>query len=437
VAIGHGAGNGTQGSYAVAIGMSAGETTQAANSIIINATGATLNQTTANTFTVAPIRNISAIDGILQYNASTKEVSYSNRVTAESFDTDQITIVGNRITTTVTNANLELECNGTGGVVVNGGKIILNTGGNAYVESVDYGVNSANSAVNIFGGPYQKINLRAGFGTQATWTLATDGTLTLPSGGALDANFVGGQWIDVWLTAPQGATKTAGVRDFFGKTVAYAKEDSFVIESNRAIAPKVWTFSESGSLTFPNATVQTTAWTGVVGTQATLNVTGAATAETFNTDQITVVGNRISTTVTNANLELECNGTGGVVINTLAEATTASTARSAGYLGIPASTVSTTNTLTIADAGEHIYVTTNTQTITIPANASVAYPIGTTLTFIAGPSPVVTATIAITTDTMRLAGGTSTGPRTLAANGMATAVKVAATTWYINGTGLT
>jgi hypothetical protein len=181
------------------------------------------------------------------------------------------------------------------------------------------------------------------------------------------------------------------------------------------------------------------ATSGVLQYNATtkeVSYSNSVTAETFNTDQITVVGNRITTTVTNANLELECNGTGGVVINTLAEATTASTARSAGYLGIPASAVSTTNTLTIADAGEHIYVTTNSQTITIPANASVSYPIGTTLTFIAGPS-ATTVTIAITSDTLRLAGGTSTGSRTLAANGMATAVKVAATTWYINGTGLT
>jgi hypothetical protein len=240
VAVGILAGHTGQGANAVAIGNSAGYANQAANSIILNATGVQLNQTTANTFTVAPIRNISATSGVLQYNASTKEVSYSNSVTAE----------------------------------------------------------------------------------------------------------------------------------------------------------------------------------------------------TFNTDQITVVGNRITTTVTNANLELECNGSGGVVINTLAEATTASTARSAGYLGIPASAVSTTATLTIADAGEHIYVTTTGQTITIPAAASVAYPIGTTLTFIAGPS-ATTTTIAITSDTLRLAGGTSTGSRTLAANGMATAVKVAATTWYINGTGLT
>ena len=67
-----------------------------------------------------------------------------------------------------------------GNLQVDGGKIILNTGGNAYVESVDYGVNTATSALNIFGGPYQKIKLRAGFGTEATWTFGTTGTLTVP-----------------------------------------------------------------------------------------------------------------------------------------------------------------------------------------------------------------------------------------------------------------
>jgi hypothetical protein len=200
---------------------------------------------------------------------------------------------------------------------------------------------------------------------------------------------------------------------------------------------KTWTFGTDSRLTFPDGTVQTTAWTGTFNT---LSVTGAVTAESFNTDQITVVGNRISTTVTNANLELECNGTGGVVINTVADATTASTVKSVGYLGLPQSATATTATLAIGDAGKHIYITTTGQTITIPAASSVAYPIGTTLTFIAGPS-ATTATIAITSDTLRLAGGTSTGSRTLAANGMATAVKVSGTSsagvWYINGTGLT
>jgi hypothetical protein len=244
VAIGESAGESYQGVNAIAIGKKAGYYYQAANSIILNATGDPLEQTTANTFTVAPIRNISATSGVLQYNDSTKEVSYSNSVTAES----------------------------------------------------------------------------------------------------------------------------------------------------------------------------------------------------FNTDQITVVGNRITTTVTNATLELEGNGSAGVVINTLAEATTASTSRAVGYLGLPRTNSSLTQTLTIADSGKHVYLTTTGQTITIPAAASVAYPIGTTITFIAG-STATTTTIAIDTDTMYLAGTGTTGSRTLAAHGMATAVKVNGTSssgvWYINGTGLT
>jgi hypothetical protein len=126
----------------------------------------------------------------------------------------------------------------------------------------------------------------------------------------------------------------------------------------------------------------------------------------------------------------------GTVTGTAATATASSTASSLGYLGIPQSGTATTATLAIGDAGKHIYVTTNGQTITIPANASVAYPIGTTIGFIAGAS-ATTVTIAITSDTMYLAGAGTTGSRTLAAHGMATAVKVAATTWYISGNGLT
>jgi hypothetical protein len=65
----------------------------------------------------------------------------------------------------------------------------------------------------------------------------------------------------------------------------------------------------------------------------------------------------------------------------------------------------------------------------------VAFPIGTVVTFISGTG--ATTTIAITSDTMYLAGSGTTGSRTLAAYGMATAVKVTSTSWYINGTGLT
>jgi hypothetical protein len=45
--------------------------------------------------------------------------------------------------------------------------------------------------------------------------------------------------------------------------------------------------------------------------------------------------------------------------------------------------------------------------------------------------------IAITTDTLTLANSTTTGTRTLAQNGIATCVKIAATSWLISGAGLT
>jgi hypothetical protein len=120
-----------------------------------------------------------------------------------------------------------------------------------------------------------------------------------------------------------------------------------------------------------------------------------------------------------------------------AEGTTSTAATGFGYMGLPqSSTAGTTGsyTITAADAGEHIYATA-TRTVTIPANGTLALPIGTTIVFIAGTG--ATMSIEITSDTLRLAGPGFTGTRTLAAHGMATAVKVEATVWYISGNGLT
>jgi hypothetical protein len=120
----------------------------------------------------------------------------------------------------------------------------------------------------------------------------------------------------------------------------------------------------------------------------------------------------------------------------VADATTTTAARGAGYMGVPPSAAATTGAYTIvaADAGEHIY-STATRTVTIPANGSVAFPVGTALTFIAATG--TTVTIAITTDTLILAGTGATGNRTLAPFGMATAIKITSTSWIISGNGLT
>jgi hypothetical protein len=93
-------------------------------------------------------------------------------------------------------------------------------------------------------------------------------------------------------------------------------------------------------------------------------------------------------------------------------------------------------TLVLEDVSYHIYKTdTSAYTWTIPANASVAFEVGTCVTFINGGSSG-NITLAITSDTMQLAASSSTGSRTLAAGGVATAIKVASTKWFINGVGL-
>lgn len=107
---------------------------------------------------------------------------------------------------------------------------------------------------------------------------------------------------------------------------------------------------------------------------------------------------------------------------------------------IPQNSKSAAYTLVLADAGKHIFhpsADTTARTFTIPANASVAYPIGTAITFVNQNGTGGVVSIAITSDTMRLAGAGTTGTRTLARNGVATAIKIATTEWIISGTGLT
>lgn len=131
----------------------------------------------------------------------------------------------------------------------------------------------------------------------------------------------------------------------------------------------------------------------------------------------------------------EVSGLGTGVATQLALNANGTDVDAIGFRGIPQNSQADNYTLVLADAGKHIYETGASKTVTIPANASVAYEIGTAVTFIA--TNATGCSIAITTDTMTLAGTTTTGTRTLAQNGMATAVKVTSTSWIISGTGLT
>lgn len=176
----------------------------------------------------------------------------------------------------------------------------------------------------------------------------------------------------------------------------------------------------SGTLT--NATGLPTA--GLVDDAVTNAKLANMAASTFKARVTGSTGDPEDATVAQANTLLQADGL---------------TVDASGFRGIPQNSQSAAYTLVAADAGKHIYhpsADTTARTWTIPANGSVAFPVGTTITFVNDSSAGV-ITIAITTDTLVLAGAGTTGSRTLAANGIATAIKMTSTRWQINGTGLT
>jgi hypothetical protein len=159
--------------------------------------------------------------------------------------------------------------------------------------------------------------------------------------------------------------------------------------------------------------------------------TGVVTATTLSGD---VTVNGAGVTALASNLTLAGNVTGNPAAGTTSTGTSGF-----GYMGLPQN-ASTTGSYTIlaADAGTHIYSSAN-RAITIPSSGTTAMPIGTTIVFIAGSGATVTISISSspTANTLYLAGPGTTGSRTLAPFGMATAVKITATSWIISGNGLT
>ena len=173
-----------------------------------------------------------------------------------------------------------------------------------------------------------------------------------------------------------------------------------------------------------------------IGASSTGDAITASSTTTFTNKDLTSGTNTFpATLLTASSTSTLTNKTISGANNTL----TVDGTTSVGYITVPQNSQSAAYTTVLSDAGKHIFhpsADTTARTFTIPANASVAYPIGTGITFI-NQNAAGVVTIAITTDTMRLAGAGTVGSRTLAANGIATAIKVTATEWIISGSGLT
>lgn len=106
-----------------------------------------------------------------------------------------------------------------------------------------------------------------------------------------------------------------------------------------------------------------------------------------------------------------------------------------GYRDAPQTLKTVNYQLVLADRGKSVVMNGSTLTLTIPANSAVAFPVGTVI--IVANINASALSVAITTDTLTLANSTTTGTRTIAQNGLATLVKISATSWLISGVGVT
>jgi hypothetical protein len=332
VAIGASAGSLTQGIAAVAIGTLAGRTFQANNSIIINATGANLDQTTANTFTVAPVRNDNSnIAEVMFYNTTSKEITYGN----------VISVAGN-----ITGGNLTV-----GSGTITGG----NVNGANFNGNVAFGTGTVGGSGNITGGNISAIGNISG------------GNLSLSGNITSDIGFTGAT---ITINNAPGGNEGAEV---------------------------IWALPSPANTVLSTSLVQDVYQNGMRFFESGGNSRG---------------------------LYMDL----GSVPN--------GSATAVGYRDIPQVAFTANTTIATTDAGRHYYSTQSTSYIlTIANNASQGFQVGAAISIVNQGTGNITVAQGSGV-TLYLAGNATSGNRTVATFGMATLIKVATDTWFINGTGI-
>ena len=355
----------------------------------------------------------------------------TNGGTGQTTYTDGQLLIGNSTGNTLTKATLT---QGTGVTITNsaGGITISATGSGGTVTSV-----TGTAPVASSGGATPAISLAASYGdTQNPYASKTANfVLAAPNGSSGVPTFRAIVAADI-PTLNQNTTGTAaglsatlvvgsggtGAATFTANNVLLGNGTS----AFQVVAPgtvgnvlmsngTTWVSSASAAQTYPGAGIANstgTAWGTSYTTTGSGTVVALATSPSFTTP---VLGTPTSGTLSNCTVD----GTNAV-----------------GFRNLPQNEQTGSYTLVLTDSGKHIYRGSGSAaTWTIPANSSVAYPIGTAITFI--NLSATSVSIAITTDTMYLSSAGTTGTRTLAQYGSATALKITSTSWLISGSGLT
>jgi hypothetical protein len=177
------------------------------------------------------------------------------------------------------------------------------------------------------------------------------------------------------------------------------------IAASSSAADKLFYFTGSGAGTVTDLTSVARTLIGQ-STQALMRSAGLGlgTASTQNTG--TSGGNVPLLNGANSWSGLQTLSAGADVTPASTPSTTA-----VGYLGAPQNLISGSYTMVMSDAGKSFYHTSGTaHVLTIPANASVAFPIGTVMAGV-NENGAGNLTLACTSDTLRW--GSSTGSRTM------------------------
>ena len=220
----------------------------------------------------------------------------------------------------------------------------------------------------------------------------------------------------------------------------YSNGTSYKVVLTDSADALIWTVDNIvtiGSMAFQNANAVAITG-GTIGSGVTFNGNTTGTASNVTGVVAVVNGGTGSTTAAAARAALGAAASGAnadiVSLRQDVVLVAAGTigADSIGYRGAPQNAQTAAYQLALADNGKHISITTGG--ITIPANSAAAFPIGATVVIYNNSGS--SQSIAITTDTLRQAGTTNTGTRTLANYGLATCVKVDTTVWAITGAGL-
>ena len=142
IAIGYESGRSSQGTDSIAIGTKAGRGSQGNNSIVLNATGVTLENTTASSLVIKPIRNASGTHS-MEYNPTTGEVTYDTLGGGGGIDLTALSV-----TSTSASASPSLVYNNTTGVFTYTPPNLTELGSNLDLNSNDI---TGTGNINIIG----------------------------------------------------------------------------------------------------------------------------------------------------------------------------------------------------------------------------------------------------------------------------------------------